>query len=201
MQNQLHTPNFHVASNQVRRLHDRVLPIKIAAEAEKWFKDSFRNQGFSDWGLQPWRGTKSGKKNRFGMKSMGILIASGKLKNSIRTTHASAGIIEITAGNQFVPYAQIHNEGGSGIGKITVKSYRRKVSRTASISSTSMKTKKTTSRRRKITTGVTVVKSHVRDMSKFPKRQFMGDSQKLNERIERIIISEIDSMERQLFSI
>jgi len=201
MQNQPHTPNFHKASQLVRQLYDRVLPVKIASEAEKWFKDSFRNQGFTDQGLQPWRDTKSGKKNRFGKPSMGILIGTGKLKRSIRTAQAAGGIVEITAGNQFVPYAQIHNEGGKAIGKVTVPGYRRKVSTVMRVSSSSLKTRKTTSRRRRVTTGTTTVKSYTKDMSKFPRRQYMGNSRMLNEKIGRIIGNEISALERQLFSI
>ena len=184
-----------------RQLHERVLPVKIAATAEKWFKDSFRNQGFTDWGLQPWRGTLKGKKNRFDAPSMGILIGTGRLKNSIRIAQASGGMVEIVAGNQYVPYARLHNEGGRGIGKVTVGSHKRKVVRSMKVSSTSLKTRKTTTRRRGVVMDYTTVKAHTRDLSKYPQRQFMGNSRMLNEQIDRIIVGEISALERQLFSI
>lgn len=165
-------PDFIKALRQVNVLYGRTLPVAIAAEAEAFFVMSFRNQGFTNKMLQPWKPTKSGKRSTFG-HSAGILIKSGALKRSVRTVQKSRGIVHIAAGDQHVPYAKIHNEGFDG-------------------------TQKVRSFRRKIHNGTATVRSHFRHMV-MPKRQFMGDSEQLSSRIDKIIETEVAALERQLF--
>ena len=166
-------PDFKRAVKAVNILYSRTLPVKIAAEAELFFTDSFRAQGFTDKMLRPWKPTKKGKKSTLG-HSAGILIRSGALKRSVRTVKQREGIVHIAAGDQHVPYAKIHNEGFNGIE--AVKSFRRRSHK-----------------------GGTTVRSHSRHMN-MPQRQFMGESQMLNTNIDRIIVREISALERQLFN-
>ena len=68
-----------------------------------------------------------------------------------------------------VPYAQIHNEGGSIKKTVPVRQHERKISR-----------------------GRAKVKAHSRNMNlKVPKRQFIGNSAILRRRIERLIEKDI----------
>ncbi|HRY33411.1 MAG TPA: phage virion morphogenesis protein [Bacteroidales bacterium] len=193
-------PNFDKASKEVRKLYARVLPIKIASEAEQHFKNSFRNQGFTDSQLKPWKRTKSGKRSTFN-RSVGVLIQSGNLKRSIRTVQKRDGVIVITAGNQHVPYAKIHNEGGRITRTVTVRQHKRRIVTTSRIRSTSLATRRTTARKQRVVTGFCTVRSHARKMNTaIPKRQFMGESRMLNDTINRVIIREINALERDLFN-
>jgi phage gpG-like protein len=171
--NNIKVPDFKRAVRLVNVLYSRTLPMRIAAEAELFFKESFRSQGFIDKMLRPWKVTKKGKKSYLGHSS-GILIGSGALMRSIRTVKQSEGIVHISAGNEHVPYAQIHNEGFDGTEG--VKAHQRKT-RKGSVS----------------------VRAFTRHMV-MPQRQFMGDSSMLSDNIDKIIIREITALERNLFN-
>lgn len=173
MNNLTHNPDFKRAMSQVHELYNTHLPIKIAAVAEKFFVDSFRAQGFTDKMLRPWKATKKGKKSYLG-HSAGILIGKGALMRSVRTLKSDEAIVHIAAGDQHVPYAKIHNEGFDG--NQSVKSYARK-------------TKK----------GSVTVQAHSRHMV-MPQRQFMGNSTMLNENIDKVILREVNALERKLFN-
>lgn len=80
----------------------------------RFFKSSFRKQGYTDKVFIPWRRRKDSKSRsiKFGQKrttGRAILVQSGDLRRSIN------GQVN---GNQIVfksdlPYAQIHNDGGT----------------------------------------------------------------------------------------
>ena len=79
-------------------------PREIGAIAVKHFKGNFRRQGFD--------GTKWAARKKEARKSSGraILIRSARLRNSIRVVRADLRGIVIGTD---VPYARIHNEGGT----------------------------------------------------------------------------------------
>lgn len=195
---QIRIPNFKAASDKVRKLFGRTLPLLIGSEAEKHFKESFRKQGFTDGSLKAWPARKlAGTKKKY---SSGILIASGNLKRSIRVIQNRDGIVWISAGNQHVPYARIHNEGGTISKTVTIREHKRQITKKMKVGSSSLKTKKSTSRKRKVTTGYATVHQHKRKMNlTIPQRQFMGESRMLNAEIDRIIQREILSLEHEIF--
>lgn len=147
---------------------------EIAIEAINFFKESFDNQGFTDKTLVPWRRTKSGKDNRFGQKSQGILIQSGELKDSFDYSIAN-GVINIF---NTASYAKTHNEGGTikhpggtpffiKKGKLIFVSKRK-------VAVHKLKLPKT--------------KPH---NIKMPRRKFMGKSTVLNNRLAKLFINKI----------
>lgn len=120
----------------------------IAEEATEYFKERFTEK---EWDGTPWPPAKSPK------RSGSLLVKSSALLNSIRPTEVTKDRVVITAGNQKVTYAQVHNEGFSG--KVNVDAFTRNVKG---------KTQQ--------------VRAHTRNTT-IPKRQYMGETEELDERI------------------
>lgn len=162
-------PNFFQGLQEIGKSLKRFIPIKVGNDAERHFKLSFVNGGFTDSGLSKW---PKGKK-----KGGSTLVKSGNLKASVRVARADATEVRLTAGNQQVNYAEIHNEGGVINKIVTVKEHKR---------------------RRKGRSET--VKSHSRKMNLVIKqRQFMGNSEKLNISIGKTIDAEIARVENIIF--
>lgn len=76
--------------------------VRIVAEtATEYFKGSFRRKAFDGAG---WKRTDK--------RTGSTLLSSGNLMNSIRPSEVSRNRVVISAGNEHVGYARIHNEGG-----------------------------------------------------------------------------------------
>ena len=120
----------------------------IAEEATEYFKERFTEK---EWDGTPWPPAKSPK------RSGSLLVRSSALLNSIRPTEVTKDRVVITAGNQKVTYAQVHNEGFSG--KVNVNAFTRNVKGKPQ-----------------------QVKAHTRNTT-IPKRQYMGETEELDERI------------------
>jgi hypothetical protein len=160
--------------------------VIIAQEGVNFFKDSFRNQGFTNNTLIPWRRTKH-KQNQFGKKSQGILIRSGRLMRSIFASERTIKRITISVPT---PYAQVNNEGFQGT--VTVREHTRHVYTSKRIK---YKTSKGNQRSKtvKMANGSHTVRSHTRTMN-IPRRQFIGDSAVLNKQIDQILTKAIDKI-------
>ena len=99
-----------------------------------------------------------------------LLIDSGNLLNSIRPAFVSPERVVISAGNDKVTYAAAHNEGYNG--PVQVPAHSRTVKKT----------------------GTTYdVRAHTR-MASVVQRQFMGDSQELNDMIRDRIEGHLESL-------
>ena len=132
-----------------------------AIEAERFFKQRFIRKNWLDQSPEPWEPRK-----RKAPGSLMIGKGSGRLKKSIRRINVTRN--SVTIGTD-VPYAQIHNEGGTINKIVTVKAHSRK--------------RKGRSEN---------VKSHRRKMNiTMPKRQFIGESKMLLHRIERMVEVEL----------
>ncbi len=112
----------------------------VAETAVELFKESFNTKSFSGvpW-LQPQHAKRTGS----------LMIESGALLNSIQPALISKERVIISAGNQKVKYAKVHNEGFNGW--VNVPEHTRKGKK---------------------------VKAHKRQMN-IPQRQFAGKSEEL----------------------
>ncbi|NDW10433.1 phage virion morphogenesis protein [Dysgonomonas sp. 520] len=161
---------FDRINNTVKRL-----PSQIAVVAVNFSKERFVKKNWVDKTSKDWKKTKK--------RTGSTLVASGRLKRSIRKITVTPS--RITIGTN-VPYARPHNEGGEFSGTETVRSF----------------VKKQHSRRSYIRNGkrvrAQIVKSHrVKSFTrkykrKFEKRQFIGQSQELNNRIDKLIHDELN---------
>ena len=77
------------------------LMYDIGNEIVNFFKDSFRNQGFTDVNLKPWKKVDGKTK---------AMIETGKLRNSIRIKKIDTRLVEVISD---MPYSTIQNDGGT----------------------------------------------------------------------------------------
>ena len=129
--------------------------------------DAFRNESFdgSKWTAR-----------RDKMNTRKLLIASGVLRNSIVTRRNGESIVI----SSDVDYAEIHNEGGKIVQKPTWKQrmfFSHKSNGAGSTSEAGKWAAMSTAKELNIT---------------IPQRQFIGDSKELEQRIEKVIIDNLD---------
>jgi len=78
-----------------------------AGKALAFFKNSFRNQGFTDKSLVKWPARKGGSRNT----GRNVLIDKGVLRRGIRIMRANSRGALISV-DEAIKYAEIQNEGG-----------------------------------------------------------------------------------------
>lgn len=153
-----------------QRFDERV-PFIVAETATTFFKERFKTQ---EWDNVPWQplspkyaASKSRGRGR-------ILTASGAMQQSIRPSTVRPERVVISAGNQKVPYARIHNEGlrVTGIVKVREHNNRNFMGKGKAVK----------------------IRSHNRSIDyTMPQRQFMGHSRFLNERIIKALTDEFNT--------
>lgn len=148
------------------------VPRLVQADAVRHFKMSFRNQGFTDAVLQRWRPTKRGKPGR-------ILKRTGLLMRSVRPGPINGTRIQVLAGGPYVPYARIHNEGGTIQRQVTIRQHERRAHYAR------------TRRGRVLRKAATVRRHQARMNVHLPKRQFIGASQVLERTMRMTILRTI----------
>lgn len=127
-----------------------------------WFDDSFQNQGFTDASFTAWEKRKNDKDS-----GRAILIDTTFLRRSLGVLDETPNTI--TFGTH-VPYASVHNNGE----RVRAIQYVRAHHRTRN------------EKRHQ-------VQAHTRKMdTKFPKRQFIGESKLMMENLSNWLIKQID---------
>lgn len=158
----------------------RKMTSEAGVLAVNFSKERFRYKNWLGKTREHWK-----KRQR---KDRGSLMAkSGRLKRSIRKI--SQGNYYVIIGTD-VPYAQIHNEGGTIKETVNVKAHTRKITIRA------RKIDRVTGRSRRAAKSVgekiSKVRAHRRRMNtRMPKRQFLGESAFLIRKIERHMSREI----------
>ena len=150
---------FKSAAQKLVRLV-QTYPKWAGNEAKNHFADSFRKEA---WDGEAWKPRAKADTNP---KRRNLLVKTGRLKRSIRIERTGPGFVQVSTD---VPYAEIHNEGGTINATVNVRAHRRKiVSRNVGKG------------RKKTASGVAFVKAHSRVVNiSMPRRQFMGNSQQL----------------------
>jgi phage gpG-like protein len=137
------------------QLPDQILdnvPDIVAETATEYFKQRFTEKSFDK---NPWAAAKVPK------HTGSLLVESGNLLNSIKPSEITREHVVISAGNEKVEYAKVHNEGFTG--QVTIPAHTRSTKH-----------------------GSVNVRQHTR-MQNIPQRQFMGYASELMEKIrERI---------------
>lgn len=146
----------------------RDLPAIIGEEAVNFSLEAFDNES---WEGESWPArknpTKWGKPDETDRK---LLVKTAKLKRSIRISRVVEDRINLSIGGEDISYARTHNEGFSGKVSQTVDGFVRRGK-----------------------AGKTIrVKTFTRTINQnIPKRQFVGNSPRLKERIKKIVMNEI----------
>jgi phage gpG-like protein len=180
--------------------------VEIGNAAKSFFVENFRKQGFDDKSVEKWPKRKKterkgrgkyakgedGKRDKNSVRSVkagrAILVKTGDLRRSIIRNPANRAALSVKISTD-LPYAKVHNngetinvDGRKGSGTIT-----RSIRGSAGFKDgkfTRGRAKKVTFQGKEYTTGSYAIK--------MPKRQFMGDSYNLNERIKKIIVKRLD---------
>lgn len=128
----------------------------------QWFDDSFQNEGFTDSSFVGWEKRKEPDRRNGGA----ILTDTTYLRKSLRLMSQSSSNMMF---GTTVPYASLHNEGG----RLRVVQYVRAHTRTRN-----GKREQVQTHSRKIDT-------------KYPKRQFIGHSEKMMDGLDQWFVTEL----------
>ena len=185
-------------------VNDR-LPRKVSVIAVNHFKQNFRDSGWRDGGLQPWKETRRQREGGTSTEAKyGPLTSRRNHLMSSISAQAEPG--QVTVLNP-VPYAAIHNEGGSITSHPTVTPKMRKfawakvyalsgVKRSKGAKgkgkgkgkSKGVKLPKQLSPEAQIWKALALTKkTRLTIHANIPQRQFMGDSQELRSKIAATI--------------
>lgn len=145
------------------------LPRFVGVLAVNFFKENFTRQGFAHQPFIKWKERKVYLKKEKSQRS--TLIKTSALRRSIRIIQTSQNKVQV---GTMLPYAQIHNEGGTIVQKPTFKQriYFSYLAESAYMSGD-------TSLGNMYSAFSTAKKLTI----KIPKRQFIGNSQTLNNNI------------------
>lgn len=151
------------------------VPKLIAHTAAKHYKARFEANN-KDWNKTPWPNTKQP------VKRGSLMMRSGNLQSSIRPLVVNPDRVVISAGSNKVPYAQIHNEGGTIQRNITVTPKMRKFAWAKFYETEDSKWK-----------GMALTKkTSIAQTITMPKRQFMGMNDQLLNEMDKQITSYIN---------
>lgn len=167
----------------VKRIEKAVsmIPARAGVIAVNFVKERFRQQNWLDKTPEPWK-KRNPKKKMTKTDNRALLVKSGRLRRSFRKIVQGYRVIIATD----VPYAALHNQGGTVQKSVNIASYTKKAY-------------KRKGKRRTETVREHAVKSHSRLMNlTVEKRQFIGPSENLNERIEKMIYNDITNVLKEL---
>ncbi len=152
-----------------RRMVSKFATATVAFSKERFVKKDWINKNRRQWTprKRPDRGS--------------LMVKTGRLKRSIRKM--GTGVVGTD-----VSYGEIHNFGGKINKTVAVKAHTRKRAVRAVSSRTGRALKRT------VSSGSIQVKSHNRKMNmKIPKRQFLGESVRLNNKLQTILSQDVQN--------
>ena len=182
-----------------REVNDR-LPRKVGIIAVQHFKQNFRDSGFTDGGLRPWK--KSQRELRGGMGASAHYKTLTSARNHLMSsTQAHIGRGEVSIENP-VPYAVIHNEGGTIVSNPTITPKMRKYAWTMAYKLSGRKKGKRAGGSReaipeeakKWMALALTKKTKIKIRAKMPKRQFIGESRELIEKVSKEVNDSIQKI-------
>ncbi len=163
------------------------LPRKVGVAAVNHFRQNFRDAGWRDGGLHPWKKTR---RQQEGSKYTPLTSRRDHLMRSIRYEKTAPGEVTVT---DPVPYAAIHNEGGTINTHPTVTPKMRRFAWAKAYSIAGVKKgkgklpKELPPEAAKWRALALTKKSSLNIKADIPKRQFMGGSMELMQKINGII--------------
>lgn len=177
------------APKQVEAAMRDEIPRKAAVVAKNHFMKNFDESGFVDGGLRPWKKTR---RQEAGDPRKPLTSNRNHLMNSIDVVGAPG---QVTVVNP-VPYARIHNEGGTIHSQPTVTPKLRKMAwakaySIAGVSKGGKLPKDLPEEARKWRALALTKKEKLNIKIKIPRRQFIGESKELRVKINKIIIDKL----------
>jgi phage gpG-like protein len=195
------TKNFSIMNaNEIRRRIERAeadiekevsdrLPREVGVTAVNFFRQNFRDAGWRDNGLHPWKKTLRQQGKGTDAEYKPLTSRRDHLMRSIQYEKTAPGEVTIT---DPVPYAAIHNEGGTINTHPSVTSKMRRFAWAKAYSLAGIKgkgrlPKELPPEAAKWRALALTKKSRLNITAHIPKRQFMGESHELMQKINNII--------------
>lgn len=194
--------NLKQAEQKARKALEAAI-VDVGNTAKVFFVESFRKQGWDDKSVQKWKKRKKVERKGRGSKKSAaeletvrsvkagraILVKTGDLRRSIIRNPANRSALTIKISTD-LDYAKIHNDGGNVVQY--VKPHRRFVDQGDTMGTGVFNIKSRKEKQAKVK-----VKQDVKGFSRkvnMPKRQFMGDSYNLNEKVKAVIVKRLDKV-------
>lgn len=190
-------------TREMRNLLERRLPVAAGKFAKQHFQDNFRQGGFVDGGLHPWKPAKRLTSGIAGADSQYKTLMSSR-NHLYGSTGYTTGVAKVTIFND-AEYAAIHNEGGTVHPKVTPKMRRYAWAKYYELSGKGRSTQKDARRSKKGKPAkiqgaapdeaekwkrLALTKKESLTVN-IPKRQFMGPSKELDDRLTAYVEKEI----------
>ena len=184
-----------------REVRDR-LPRKVGIIAVNHFKQNFRDGGWLDDGLHPWKKTIRQKQGGRDAKYGPLTSRRNHMMSSIQSR---PGVGEVTIENP-LPYAAIHNDGGDITTHPTVSPKMRRFAWHMAYSLAGIKGKgslpKELPEEARLWKCLALTKkSKITIKARIPKRQFMGNSKELQTKINKIINDSLEKIKNGIISL
>ncbi|MBQ0075089.1 MAG: phage virion morphogenesis protein [Prevotella sp.] len=177
-----------------KEVYDR-LPRKVGVVAVNHFKQNFRDGGWLDNGLHPWKRTRRQQSKSPDAKYGPLTSRRNHMMSSIQAK-TSPGVVSV---ENPVPYAAIHNDGGDITSHPTVTARLKKFAWHMVYSLAGVKGKGKLPKELPKEAGMwksiaLTKKSHLTVHAHIPKRQFMGDSAELRTKVNKLINESIQKI-------
>lgn len=173
------------APKEVEKALRDTLPRKAAVIAKNHFRQNFRDAGFHDGGLHPWKKTR---RQEMGDKRTPLTSQRNHLMSSIDTIATPGQVIVVNP----VPYAAIHNDGGTIHSHPTITPKMRKMAWAKVYALSGVKKgeklpKELPKLAEKWRALALTKKEKLNITIDMPKRQFIGNSRELSQKLHKII--------------
>ena len=177
------------APKMVERAMRDELPRKAAVIAKNHFRQNFRDGGFTDGGLHAWKETK---RQKAGSPYKPLTSERNHLMDSIDAVPAPGLVTVVNP----VPYARIHNKGGTVNTHPTVTDKMRgmawaKCYSIAGVRKGEKLPKELPEEARKWRALALTKKEKLNITAHIPQRRFIGESRELREKINKAIIDKL----------
>ena len=185
----------------LKEVHDR-LPRKVGVIAVNHFKQNFRDGGWLDAGLHPWKKTKRQQQKGTDAKYGPLTSRRNHLMSYIQS---KPGVGEVSIENP-VPYASIHNDGGNITTHPTVSPKMKRFAWHMAYSLAGIKGKgplpKELPQQAQFWRNLALTKkTKITINAHIPQRQFMGNSQELQAKVNKIIQESIQKIKNGIISL
>ena len=186
------------APKQVEAALRDEIPRKAAVVAKNHFRQNFRDSGFMNNGLHEWKETK---RQKAGDPRKPLTSERDHLMSSIEAVGAPGLVTVVNP----VPYARIHNEGGTIHSQPTITPKMRKMAwakaySIAGVSKGGKLPKDLPEEARKWRALALTKKEKLNIKIKMPRRQFIGESKELRVKINQIIINKLKDISNGITS-
>lgn len=186
-----------------REVADR-LPRRVGVAAVNHFRQNFRDAGWRDGGLHPWKKTRRQMEGK-GTDARYTPLTSRRdhLMRSIQYETPRPGEVAVT---NPVPYAAIHNEGGTVRSHPAVTPKMRRMAWARVYALCGVKGKGRLPRRlppeaRKWRALALTRKAHLDITARMPRRRFMGESRELRLKVDALIHETLEKIKNGILDL